>query len=112
MQRDGKALQKPDASEERAIHVMGPHGPRNALKRVDYVEAPVTVTFTARWLDDGVVDDELLKTLLEYAGWNGLGADRSTGSGQFEVLTLGPTSSDKPGHTIPSPSDPALTSRT
>jgi len=75
---------KPSGTEERPIHVMTAMGERTALKRYDYV-SDVDLTFTVRWLDDGLMDDELLTVLLDYMGWNGLGADRSQGEGLFEV---------------------------
>lgn len=86
--RDGKPVLKPDGNEERAIHVMGPQGPRTALKKVDFVSGPVELSFTLRTLADGIVDEELLRTLLEFGGYNGLGTDRAMGNGVFELKTL------------------------
>ena len=83
--RDGKALLAPDGSEEKAIHVDTAQGPRDALKRTDYVEAPASITFHMKWLADGVFDVELLGLILEHASENGLGADRSQGNGRFKV---------------------------
>lgn len=88
--RDGKPVLKPDGNEERAIHVMGPQGPRTALKKVDFVSGPVELSFTLRVLADGVVDEELLKTIFEFGGYNGLGTDRAMGNGVFELKTLLP----------------------
>lgn len=86
--RDGVALLKVDGDEERAIHVMTAQGPRTALKRCDYVNGPVELKFTVRMLDDGLVDADLVETLLEFGGWNGLGADRSQGNGLFDVKSI------------------------
>lgn len=83
-----KKLVKVDGNEERAIHVMTAMGPRNALKRYDYIDGGRRIRFTLKVLDDGLVDEELLAVLLEYAGQNGLGADRSQGNGLFEVKRL------------------------
>jgi hypothetical protein len=88
MLRDGKPLPKVDGNEERAIHVMTAQGPRTALKRTDFVNAPATLKFTLRFLGDGVVDQDLIDTLLEYSSWNGVGADRSQGNGLFEVKSV------------------------
>lgn len=88
IKRDGKNMAKADGNEEKPIHVMTAQGPRDALKRFDFVDAPAEVSFTVRTLSSGVVDEALLKVMLEYAGWNGLGADRSQGAGQFELVTL------------------------
>jgi len=86
--RDGQKLKKVDGSEERAIHVMTALGPRTALKRYDFVNAPCELKFQARYLKDKVVDVDLLKVLLEYGSYNGLGADRSQNNGLFEVGSI------------------------
>ena len=90
LMRGGVRVKDPDGNQERVLHVMTAQGPRSALKRFDYVSAPATITFTARYLRDGVVDPELLRTLLDFASWNGLGADRAQGDGLFEVVELQP----------------------
>lgn len=86
--KKGKPVLAVDGNEERAIHVMTAQGPRTALKRCDFVEGPVDLSFTIRLLDDGVIDEELISVLLEYGGWNGMGADRSQGNGLFSVTQL------------------------
>lgn len=91
MERKGVMLTEPDGQEERCIHIKnGPQGPRNALKRVDYVVAPLTLKFTLKWLADGIVDLDLIKVILDHAAINGLGADRSQGNGLFtyEIMML------------------------
>jgi hypothetical protein len=88
MYRQGVVLVKPDGSEERAIHVMTAQGPRTALKKVDFVVKP-ELSFYVRYLEaDGIVDEELIRTLLDFGGWNGLGADRSQGNGLFDVREI------------------------
>lgn len=82
-----KPLSKPTGTEERPIHVMTAQGERTALKKYDFV-SNVLVQFSVRWLDDGVMDDELLGALLEFMSWNGIGADRSQGEGMFEVQSV------------------------
>jgi len=86
--RDNKRIEKPDGDEERAIHVVTAMGPRTALKRYDFVNAPCSLRFCVRFIDDGIVDLELINTLLEHASWNGLGTDRSQGNGLFEVTEV------------------------
>lgn len=78
---------EPDGTEDRPIHVMTPQGPRTALKRYDYVE-PRELAFTVKVLKDELVDEDVLRLLLEYAGENGLGADRSQGFGTFDLVEL------------------------
>lgn len=88
--RKGKPVLAVDGNEERAIHVFTAQGPRSALKRCDYVEGPFELNFTLRLLDDGIIDPELVSTLLEYGGWNGMGSDRSQGNGLFTVASFKP----------------------
>lgn len=88
IRRDGKILEQADGSEERAIHVLTAMGPRDALKRSEFIEAPATLTFHLKWLADGVIDLDLIAVLLEHASENGIGADRSQGNGRFRVLKL------------------------
>ena len=73
---------EPDDTIERPIHVMTAQGPRDALKRTDIVRN-VVLGCTLRVLNDGLFTKGLLEGLLEYAGQNGLGADRSQGMGRF-----------------------------
>lgn len=93
--RDGKPLMAVDGDEERAIHVMTAQGPRTALKRCDFVNAPCELSFTVRVMDDGLIDSDLIETLLEFGGWNGLGADRSQGNGMFELKGIKPVETSK-----------------
>lgn len=74
---------KPDGTDEQPIHVMTAQGPRTALKRFDYCNPGTKIAFTVRWLDDGLIDDELLTALLSFMQWNGIGASRSQGNGLF-----------------------------
>jgi hypothetical protein len=55
---------------------------------VDFINAPAQVKFTVRYLDDGVISMDLITLILEFGGWNGLGADRSQGNGLFEVVEM------------------------
>lgn len=87
LMRDGKHITKEDGKEERPIHVDGPQGKKTALKRFHFVNEP-SITFTCRYLRDGIIDKELIGIFLEYAGWNGLGADRSQGEGMFDVVGI------------------------
>lgn len=62
-------------------------GPRSSLKLFDYIDQP-TITFRLRVLNDGVFKEEMLKVILEYCQENGLGADRSQGFGQFDIVSF------------------------
>lgn len=86
--RDGKPIEKPDGSEQKAIHVITAQGPRSALKVIDYVAAPAQLSFVIRYVNDGVIDRDLVDTLLEHMSWNGIGSDRSQGNGMFNVVSV------------------------
>lgn len=90
MRGDGKYITEPDGNEEKPIHIMTTQGPRTALKRFDYVESPALVKFTFRFLNDGIVDLDLVQVFHEHSAWNGLGADRSQGNGLFTVRSIDP----------------------
>jgi hypothetical protein len=86
---------EPDNTDQRVVHVMTAMGPRSSIKLFDYYEKPV-IEFQLKVLVDGVVTKEHLKTILEYAQENGLGADRSQSFGQFDLLEFYPMSAPKP----------------
>lgn len=86
----GEYVTKPDGNEEKPIHIMTALGPRTALKRFDYIEAPARIKFSVRHLNDKIIDLELLKVFFDYSSWNGLGADRSQGNGLFDVRSIDP----------------------
>jgi len=78
-------VKEPTGYEEVPIHVMTRMGPRTSLKRFDYVEKP-EIEFTLEVLDDGIITEERLRTILEHGERLGLGADRSQQEGKFEVI--------------------------
>lgn len=97
--RDGAELTSPDVTSERAIHVMTRQGPRSALKRVDSC-TDVDIACELTVLEDGIFTEEILLQLLSYASLNGLGADRSQGSGEFDFQleeALGPSLAERSG---------------
>lgn len=74
----------PIQSAERPISVMTAQGPRTSIKRYEYADN-VDLTFTLNILDDGVVTAKHIATILVYLQENGIGADRSQGSGTFTL---------------------------
>lgn len=84
-ERDGQLLKEVDGNEERPIHVLTPMGPKSALKRYDFVNGPAQLKFKVRFLNDGIIDLELIETLLQHSSVNGFGADRSQGNGLFSA---------------------------
>lgn len=79
----GLGVREPSDTTERPIHVMTARGPRTALKRTDLVrDAKVAVEL--RVLDDGIITEHILRSILEHAAVNGFGTDRSQGNGTFQ----------------------------
>ena len=84
--KEGK-LEKPHSSDERPIHVMTPRGERTSLKKTDVLRE-VELVFTIRRLNDSAVTEKALYALILYSSQVGIGADRSQGSGVFEVISV------------------------
>jgi hypothetical protein len=70
---------------ERPIQVMTMRGPRTSLKRVE-MAFEVPLKFSIRVLDDGMIGKAELDLIFEYLQDAGLGADRSQGSGTYDLL--------------------------
>ena len=92
LQRDGKNITEVDGQAEGPIHVMGPQGPRTALKRQDYVLAP-TIKFQIRVVtpmdeeETKYLTSERLRAVFEWAEDGiGLGASRSQDEGKFDII--------------------------
>ncbi len=79
---------EPDGNETRIIHAMTMKGPRSSLKTIDYVDKP-TLKFRLKVLDDGVIDEEILKAIFEYGSEHGMGQERSQDWGKYELVRLG-----------------------
>lgn len=73
---------EPDDVIERAIHVMTAQGPRDAIKRSEIVRNR-SIHCTLKVLNDRMFTPTLLRSLLDHAQENGMGADRSQGYGRF-----------------------------
>jgi CRISPR/Cas system CSM-associated protein Csm3 (group 7 of RAMP superfamily) len=79
--------------EEKPIHVDTPQGKRNALKRTDHFIEGATLEFRI-WIlktdpsETRHIGEKDTKLMLTLAQENGLGANRSQGSGKFEVIEL------------------------
>ena len=81
-------LRGPVYRAERPISVMTMKGPRTSLKRYEYM-LDVPIPFYLKVLDDGVIKEGQLLEMLKYLRELGLGADRSQGSGTFEIVHFG-----------------------
>lgn len=80
--RNGDYIKFEDGEREQAVHVMTAQGERNALKIIRYVEKPV-IKFTLSVLNDGVISEEILKTIFDYGSIHGYGGERSMGEGRY-----------------------------
>ena len=82
LSRDGKPINEPDGFIEKPVHVNGPQGPQNALKRFAYVIRP-TVEFTVRLLGKSVSVQDLA-TVMMYGATHAYGGERSMQDGQYQ----------------------------
>ena len=80
--RDSANITAPDGDWERPIHVMTALGPRDALKRSDYVDTP-TLKVELRVLADGVITQPVLEEILDYGSIHGIGGERGMGYGRY-----------------------------
>jgi hypothetical protein len=80
-------LPEVSGTDRRMVHAMTMQGPRSSMKLFDFIDHP-TVEFRLKVLNDGVFTPELLRDILDYCQENGLGADRSQGFGQFDVVSF------------------------
>ena len=86
---DGSPITKHDGERDKAIHVSGPRGRMNALKRFEWVD-PVRMDFTLQVLSaSGVgkktpaVSEKDLATVMTYGGTKGYAGERGDGEGKY-----------------------------
>ena len=77
-----RVIEKEDGEFERAVHVMTPLGPRNALKRIRFVYGP-SIAATLRVLTDTEITENVLRTVLDYGSVHGYGGERGMGEGRY-----------------------------
>ena len=81
-----------DGDEENPIHVVGPQGPRTALKRFDYCERPIIEfevwVFKTQPAETRHIGEKELEAMLVFSQENGLGANRSQGYGKHDILAF------------------------
>lgn len=82
-----EVIKEPDGSETRIVHAMTMKGPRSSLKTIDYVDKPV-LRFQLRVLDDGVIDEDILRAFFEYGSEHGMGQERSQDWGKYQLVRL------------------------
>ena len=79
---DGSRVTAADGAYDKAIHVRGPRGTFNALKRFEYINPPVCLAFTLLVLGRSVSLSDL-HHLFEYGGTHGYGGERGDGEGRY-----------------------------
>lgn len=80
---DGSPVTSADVDTyDKAIHVRGPSGTINALKRIEYVEPPTSIEFTLKVLGRSISETDL-HHLFMYGGTHGYGGERGDGEGRY-----------------------------
>ena len=74
----GPAITKPDGEIDRMVHTWR----GNALKRIQYLEPPVSVTFRLLLLGKSIILPDLQR-VMEYGGVHGYGGERSLDGGKY-----------------------------
>lgn len=75
---DGSVITKPDGEIDRMVHTWR----GNALKRIQYLEAPLSVTFRLLLLGRSITAKDLGR-VLDYGGVHGYGGERSLDGGKY-----------------------------
>lgn len=84
--KNGKGIKISDGTFDKAVHVQTAMGPRNALKRIHFVEQPslvfhLNVLSTAK---GEVISQKDLETILEYGSIHGYAGERGDGEGRYQ----------------------------
>ncbi len=79
--------EKADGIDTSVSHIIGPQGARAAIKRNEYLLAPKLAfeLWIARAIEQKIPDESLADTIL-HAQEHGIGANRSQGTGKFDVV--------------------------
>jgi len=94
---DGSPVTEPDGTpRDKPIHVKGPRGTMNAIKRFEYVEPPSVLEFTLNVLGRSVSETDL-HHLFEYGGTHGYGGERGDGEGRYEYELIPETAAAAAG---------------
>ena len=75
---------EPDGSETRIVHAMTMKGPRSSLKTIDFVN-DVRLGFNLKVLADGVITEDILRSIFEYGSTHGIGQERSQDWGRYTL---------------------------
>lgn len=83
--KNNRGIKVSDGNFDKAVHVNTPQGPRNALKRIHYVQNP-TLIFHLNILSThrDVVSQADLERIFEYGSIHGYAGERGDGEGRYE----------------------------
>lgn len=87
-ERDGQIIQEPDAIFERPLRGMTMQGPRVTLVKSDVVKVGAHLKFQITLLDHKEITADVLREVLSFGQFRGLGQFRNGGYGQFEVISF------------------------
>jgi hypothetical protein len=76
-----------DGIIERPLRAQTAQGPRVTLARSDKLDEGTEISFEIRFLPHPAINDKLIKELLEYGQYQGLGQFRNGGYGRFEIVS-------------------------
>lgn len=96
LRADGTPVREADGAYDKAIHVKGPKGTFNALKRFEYIEPPSSIAFTLKVLGRSVSETDL-HHVFSYGGVHGYAGERGDGEGRYSyTLERVDVASDRP----------------
>jgi hypothetical protein len=90
--KNGKQTKFTDGSFDKAVHIMTPQGPRNALKRIHYVENPTLIfNLLIMTTDKSTITQADIERIMEYGCIHGYAGERGDGEGRYnyEVTLIG-----------------------
>lgn len=79
-------ITEPDGQFERPIRVMTAQGPRVSLVRSDFVKAGRQLEFDIELLEHKEITMDMIREMLEYGRYQGLGQFRNGSFGRFKVI--------------------------
>lgn len=82
--RDGKPIQEPDRILERPLRGMTAQGPRISLVSSEVIDLPAELEFTLELVENKEVTLDIIRKLLDYGAYKGLGQWRNGGWGTFQ----------------------------
>jgi len=80
---DGSDIVNADGAYDKPVHVRGPRGVQNALKRFEFIEPPSVLEFQLNVLGRSVSPTDL-DHLFTYGGTHGYAGERGDGEGRYD----------------------------